>query len=125
MTSAPVTPNTSELSNVAQRTLTRRAVPVSKKINNYDIIRLVAALQVAEGQEIMLISSTGTLVRTGSREIAVVGRNTQGVRLIRLGDGERLAGVECIPTLAGEETDVAPAAPDGQPESTDPGSPSG
>jgi len=85
----------------------------------------VAALQVAEGQEIMLISSTGTLVRTGSREIAVVGRNTQGVRLIRLGDGERLAGVECIPTLAGEETDVAPAAPDGQPESTDPGSPSG
>jgi DNA gyrase subunit A len=45
---------------------------------------LVAALQVTAGQEIMLISSTGTLVRTPVDEISVLGRNTQGVRLIRL-----------------------------------------
>ena len=63
--------------------------------------RTVAALQVAQGQEIMLISSTGTLVRTGSHEIAVVGRNTQGVRLIRLGEGERLMGVERVESLDG------------------------
>jgi DNA gyrase subunit A len=56
----------------------------------------VAALQVAKGQEVMLISSTGTLVRTPVDEISVVGRNTQGVRLIRLGDGERLVGIERI-----------------------------
>jgi DNA gyrase subunit A len=56
----------------------------------------VAALQVAAGQEIMLISSTGTLVRTPVDEISVVGRNTQGVRLIRLGEGERLVGIERI-----------------------------
>ncbi|MCP5328050.1 MAG: DNA gyrase subunit A [Sinobacteraceae bacterium] len=78
----------------------------------------VAALQVLQGQEIMLISSTGTLVRTGSQEIAVVGRNTQGVRLIRLGDGERLAGVECIPSLAGDEADPAEADSGDTAEST-------
>src|SRR4029077_1232897 len=50
----------------------------------------VAALQVMPGEEIMLISSTGTLVRTTVDEISVQGRNTQGVRLIRLGEGERL-----------------------------------
>ena len=56
----------------------------------------VAALQVTKGQEVMLISSTGTLVRTPVDEISVVGRNTQGVRLIRLGEGERLVGIERI-----------------------------
>jgi DNA gyrase subunit A len=56
----------------------------------------VAALQVTPGQEVMLISSTGTLVRTPVDEISIVGRNTQGVRLIRLGEGERLVGIERI-----------------------------
>jgi DNA gyrase subunit A len=60
----------------------------------------VAALQVLPGQEIMLISSTGTLVRTTVDEISVQGRNTQGVRLIRLGEGgERLVGIERIESL--------------------------
>jgi DNA gyrase subunit A len=64
----------------------------------------VAALQVLPGQEIMMISSTGTLVRTTVDEISVQGRNTQGVRLIRLGEGERLAGIERIESLeAGDE----------------------
>ena len=59
----------------------------------------VAALQVVPGQEIMLISSTGTLVRTAVDEISVLGRNTQGVRLIRLEEGERLVGIERIEGL--------------------------
>jgi DNA gyrase subunit A len=63
----------------------------------------VAGLQVTAGQEIMLISSTGTLVRTPVDEISVVGRNTQGVRLIRLGEGERLVGIERVDeSLEGE-----------------------
>jgi DNA gyrase subunit A len=66
----------------------------------------VAALQVMPGHEIMLISSTGTLVRTPVDEISVLGRNTQGVRLIRLADGERLVGIERIESL--EAADVAP-----------------
>jgi DNA gyrase subunit A len=60
---------------------------------------MVAALQVNSDHELMLISSTGTLVRTPVAEISVVGRNTQGVRLIRLGDGERLTGIERIESL--------------------------
>jgi len=68
----------------------------------------VAALQVTAGQEIMLISSTGTLVRTPVDEISVVGRNTQGVRLIRLGEGERLVGIERIDeALDGETADAS------------------
>ncbi|HEY0342943.1 MAG TPA: DNA gyrase C-terminal beta-propeller domain-containing protein, partial [Steroidobacteraceae bacterium] len=55
--------------------------------------------QVMPGHEIMLISSTGTLVRTPVDEISVLGRNTQGVRLIRLADGERLVGIERIESL--------------------------
>ena len=60
---------------------------------------MVAALQVNPDHELMLISSTGTLVRTPVGEISVVGRNTQGVRLIRLDEGERLTGVERIESL--------------------------
>jgi DNA gyrase subunit A len=76
----------------------------------------VAALQVEPGHELMLISSTGTLVRTPVRDISVVGRNTQGVRLIRLAEGERLTGVERVEALeTGEEDDLATtgAAPAG------------
>jgi DNA gyrase subunit A len=83
----------------------------------------VAALQVESGQEIMLISSTGVLVRTAVDEISVQGRNTQGVRLIRLGEGERLVGIGRIESLeAGEEGAAAAAgasadAADAPPES--------
>jgi DNA gyrase subunit A len=57
---------------------------------------LVGALQVSLDDEIMLINSGGTLVRMPVREISVVGRNTQGVRLMRLDDGERLVGLERV-----------------------------
>ena len=61
----------------------------------------VAALQVEPGQQIMLISSNGTLVRTSVDEISLLGRNTQGVRLIRLDEGERLVGIERVEALEG------------------------
>lgn len=57
---------------------------------------LVGAVQVMDGEEIMMISDQGTLVRTRVDEVSVLGRNTQGVRLIRLKEGERLVGVERI-----------------------------
>jgi DNA gyrase subunit A len=44
----------------------------------------------------MLISDKGTLVRTRVTEVSVQGRNTQGVRLIRLKDGENLVGLEQV-----------------------------
>jgi DNA gyrase subunit A len=80
----------------------------------------VAALQVMPGEEIMLISSTGTLVRTTVDEISIQGRNTQGVRLIRLGEGERLVGIERIESLDGdEEATVAEPAPGATPPAAD------
>ncbi|MBV9723557.1 MAG: DNA gyrase subunit A, partial [Gammaproteobacteria bacterium] len=80
----------------------------------------VAALQVMPGQEIMLISSTGTLVRTTVDEISVQGRNTQGVRLIRLGEGERLVGIERIESLEGEgDEPLAEPAPTVTPPAAD------
>jgi len=63
----------------------------------------VAALQVLPGQEMMLISSNGTLVRTPVDEVSILGRNTQGVRLIRLDEGERLVGIERLESLDTDE----------------------
>ena len=63
----------------------------------------VAALQVEVAHELMLVSSTGTLVRTPVRDISIVGRNTQGVRLIRLAEGERLTGIERVDALESSE----------------------
>jgi len=65
--------------------------------------RLVAATQVATTDELMFMSSSGTLVRTRAEEISVLGRNTQGVRLIRLDEGERLIGVEPVEPENGDE----------------------
>jgi DNA gyrase subunit A len=73
---------------------------------------MVAALQVNSDHELMMISSTGTLVRTPVSEISIVGRNTQGVRLIRLGEGERLTGIERIETLSDDAPGSVPSATD-------------
>ena len=58
--------------------------------------RVIGALLVEEGDEMMLITSGGKLVRTRVDEVSVLGRNTQGVRLIRLREGERLVGMERV-----------------------------
>ena len=58
--------------------------------------QLVGAEQVFEGDEVMLISDQGTLVRTRCEEIATSGRNTQGVRVIRLKKDEKLVGLARI-----------------------------
>jgi DNA gyrase subunit A len=66
---------------------------------------LVGAVLVNEHDEIMLITDGGILVRTPVDGISVVGRNTQGVRIIRLDKGEKVIGVDRIEGLAGEESD--------------------
>ena len=65
----------------------------------------VGALQVNDEDEIMLISSNGTLVRTPVEGISIVGRNTQGVTLIRLIDDQKLVGLARIEAI--EEDDGA------------------
>ena len=57
---------------------------------------LVGATQLFEGDEIMLISDQGTMVRTRGDEVSIVGRNTQGVRIIRLKENENLVSLARI-----------------------------
>jgi len=73
---------------------------------------VVGAVLVQDEDEIMLISNGGTLVRTRVQEISVLGRNTQGVRLISLHNGEKLVGVERIIEVQDDE-DELPADEDG------------
>jgi DNA gyrase subunit A len=58
--------------------------------------KVVGALQVEESDEVVLISGAGTLVRTPVGEISMVGRNTQGVTLIRLDKGDSLVGMDVL-----------------------------
>jgi DNA gyrase subunit A len=57
---------------------------------------LISAIEVSEEDDIMLITDGGTLVRTAAGEISTLGRNTQGVTLIRLREGESLVGLARI-----------------------------
>ena len=68
---------------------------------------MVSAIPVSDGEEIMLITDKGVLVRTRIDEVSVLGRNTQGVRLIRVAADEHLVGVERIEDL---EVDGATSA---------------
>ena len=58
--------------------------------------KVVGAVKVAQDDELMLISDQGTLIRLPVRDVSVVGRNTMGVRLVNLAEGEKLAGLERI-----------------------------
>ncbi len=64
---------------------------------------LVSAIQVTDEDDIMLISDGGTLVRTGAEQISTLGRNTQGVTLIRLGKKENLVGLARVAAEDHEE----------------------
>jgi DNA gyrase subunit A len=86
---------------------------------------MIGALQVSVDDEIMLMSQAGVLVRTPVKDISVVGRNTQGVRLIRLEEGDQLSGLERIDGIA--EGDATPAdepptdePPGGEPPGAEP-----
>ena len=72
----------------------------------------MGAVQLFEGDEIMLISDQGTMVRTRSEEISMLGRNTQGVRVIRLKEGETMVGLarieeqDPVDVVADDESEV-------------------
>ena len=58
--------------------------------------KLIAANQVQSGDEVIFISSIGNLIRTTIENISVIGRNTQGVKLIRLNEEDKLLEMEPI-----------------------------
>jgi DNA gyrase subunit A len=87
---------------------------------------MIGALQVSVDDEIMLMSQAGVLVRTPVKDISVVGRNTQGVRLIRLEEGDQLSGLERIDGIAegeaapGDDPSGSDDAAAGDPDTVDP-----
>ena len=77
--------------------------------------QVVGAIQVSETDEVMLITNRGTLVRTRVGEISLVGRNAQGVRLIRLAEEEKLVGIQRVDELeADSDLDTIEVASDGE-----------
>jgi DNA gyrase subunit A len=73
---------------------------------------VVGAVQVEEQDEIMLITDNGTLVRTRVSEVSVIGRNTQGVRIIRTIEGEHVVALQRIDEIA--EVEVFEENEDGE-----------
>ncbi len=76
---------------------------------------VVGAVQVKDDDEVMLVTSGGVLIRMGVKEISVIGRNTQGVRLIALDDEtEKVVGISHLPkeeAVEGAGAVVAPPPP--------------
>ncbi|GAA0782902.1 MULTISPECIES: DNA gyrase subunit A [Pseudomonadati] len=64
---------------------------------------VVGAVQVGSNDEIMLISDKGTLVRTPAEGVSVIGRNTQGVTIIRTADDEKVVGLQRIEEIQSDE----------------------
>ncbi|UHG89082.1 DNA gyrase subunit A [Spirosoma oryzicola] len=65
--------------------------------------RLVAILDVADNNDLMIINKSGIAIRTPVTDISVIGRNTQGVRLISLRDGDAISSVTKIKQEEGED----------------------
>ena len=79
--------------------------------------RVVGAEEVADGDELMLITGGGRLVRIRTGEIPVVGRNTQGVRLIRLAEDESLVSLGKV--IEADDESVEESSESGAPQSAD------
>jgi DNA gyrase subunit A len=80
--------------------------------------KVVALKAVQHSDELMLITANGIVMRTGLDEIRSIGRNTQGVRLIKLKDGDKLVAAEKIAEEDNEDT-AGSAADNKEPKSKD------
>ena len=79
---------------------------------------LAAQLMIAEDEDILLITDDGTIIRTAADSIRICGRATQGVRLMRVGDGSRIVGVA---RAEKEDEDDETDAPENAAEESDAG----
>ncbi len=77
--------------------------------------KLVGAIQLTEQHEILLISDQGTMVRTRASEVSQVGRNAQGVTLMRVAEDEKLMAIESLDVID-DGGDAEVEAGDGAPE---------
>ena len=63
----------------------------------------MSMMEVVDGDELVIISSHGMVIRQSVKDIRVMGRNTQGVRVIRLNEGDQIADIAKVVPEDGEE----------------------
>jgi DNA gyrase subunit A len=83
--------------------------------------QVVGVRMVKDEDDLMLITDAGKVIRTPVRGISVIGRNTQGVRLIDLSEGEKVVGIACVaqePEVESEPADGGGAPDGGESEET-------
>jgi len=81
---------------------------------------VVGAGLVHDDDELMLITNGGTLVRTRVNEVSIQGRNTQGVRLIRLSEDEKLVGLDRIANLSSDDAEADAAEQSAETDASEP-----
>ena len=94
----------------------RRTGRGGKGLIAHDISRggvLVNSFPIDEADDIMLVTDGGQLIRSGVDEVRIAARNTRGVKLIRVSDGEQVVSVDRIPDSGDEEEDGAVGESDG------------
>jgi len=64
---------------------------------------IVGAMQVVDEDDVMLIADSGKIIRMSMEHVRIIGRNTQGVRLINLQPGEKVVGMDQVAADSGEE----------------------
>ncbi|MCE1782032.1 DNA gyrase subunit A, partial [Enterobacter hormaechei] len=85
------------------------SIKVSERNGN-----VIGAIQVEPTDQIMMITDAGTLVRTRVSEVSVVGRNTQGVTLIRTAEDEKVVGLQRVAEPEDDEDDEDGLAAEGE-----------
>ena len=73
--------------------------------------RVIGVRMVRDDDHIMLITDGGKVIRMPVHDISVIGRNTQGVRLIDLAEGEKVVGVACVAEQEGDDGGTPPEPP--------------
>jgi len=71
---------------------------------------VIGICRVRDGDEVMMITARGQIQRFAVTDVRVMGRNTQGVRLMNLDDGDTLVAVKRVPIMAGAKIDGAPGS---------------
>jgi DNA gyrase subunit A len=74
--------------------------------------KMIAIKEVVDKDDVVIVTANGIIIRQHALDIRVAGRNTQGVRLIKLGEGDTVADVAAVPAEEEEPTNGAPMKPD-------------
>jgi DNA gyrase subunit A len=107
-------------SSYEYRTSGRGGKGIAAMVTNERNGHLVGSFPIEDGDQIMLVTNTGQLIRCPVHDVRIAGRNTQGVRIFRTANEEKVVSVEAIPEAAEDEAEADGAAPETADHSPDP-----